>query len=141
MQTIAALFESDDQAASAMSAVKDAGIPAENIALVTNSASTEDAVLDGVGTGAQLGSLFGGVLGLLIGLTVEPYLAGAWILGSVIGALGGSAVAGAFGGVWGALGPHPAHEAHAQVTVKAPDERAEKVSAIMFNAGATRALA
>lgn len=158
MRTIAGLFDTYDHAGSAVRAVSDAGIPADDISLVAGHAGAEgeleNPVHDGIGTGAQLGMAAGGGLGFFAGLGtlaipgIGPVLAGGWLLGSAIGAIAGAGVGGAAGGLIGAMANAgiSEEEAHvhaegvrrggAVVTVRVADERADAIAAILRNAGA-----
>lgn len=142
MRTIAARFESDVEAASAMSAVKNAGISADDIDFVHHTISSNDTVLDGVGAGAQLGLLAGGLAAMLVGLGsiavpgIDPASVSDWVTATAVGTIVGTVLGAAIGGLIGALA-----SVGSLLTVRAPDERAEKVSAILFEAGAVRAAA
>ena len=157
MRTITALFDTYDHAASAVRAVKDAGITSEDISLVANNTAgdyTADDDLDaeeGAAAGAGVGAVAGGGAGLLAGLGtiaipgIGPVIAGGWLLATAVGALAGAAVGGAAGGLLGALANAgvPEEEAHLYaegvrrggtlVSVRADDDRADTVSAILRN--------
>jgi hypothetical protein len=156
MRTVTALFDSYDHAASAVRAVRDAGIPSADISLVANTtAGVADEAIDAeesAAAGAGVGAVAGGGAGLLAGLGtlaipgIGPVIAGGWLLATAIGALAGAAVGGAAGGLLGALANAgvPEESAHvyaegvrrggALVSVRAPDDRAETVAAILHNA-------
>jgi uncharacterized membrane protein len=111
MRTIAALFDTYDEAASAVRSLKDAGIPAEDISLVANNA--DGLVKDEVHThsetnaptGAGLGAATGAGVGLLAGLGalaipgIGPVVAAGWLLSTAVGA----ALGATSGGILGAL--------------------------------------
>jgi len=158
MRTITALFDTYDHAASAVRAVKDAGISSSDISLVANNTAgdyqAQDGDLDageGAAAGAGVGALAGGGAGLLAGLGtiaipgIGPVIAGGWLLATAVGALAGAAVGGAAGGLLGALANAgvPEEEAHIYaegvrrggtlVSVRADEERADTVAAILRN--------
>jgi hypothetical protein len=82
-------------------------------------------------------------LGTLAIPGIGPVIAGGWLLATAVGALAGAAVGGAAGGLLGALANAgvPEEEAHVYaegvrrggtlISVRAPDERAETVAAIL----------
>ena len=157
MRTITALFDTYDHAASAVRAVKDAGIPSDDISLIANKLGGDtdiDAPSDleageGAAAGAGVGAVAGGGAGLLAGLGtlaipgIGPVIAGGWLLATAVGALAGAAVGGAAGGLLGALANAGVPEAEAHVyaegvrrggtlvTVRADDNRADSISAIL----------
>jgi len=124
MRTVTALFDTYDHAASAVRAVKDAGIASADISLVANTTATAvDETADaekGAAAGAGVGAVAGGGAGLLAGLGtivipgIGPAIAAGWLLASAVGALAGAAVGGAAGGLLGALANAgvPEEEAH-----------------------------
>lgn len=154
MRTVTALFDTYDHAASAVRAVKDAGIPSADISLIANNiagdvAYDETPAEDGAAAGAGVGTVVGGGAGLLAGLGalaipgIGPVVAGGWLLAAAVGALAGAAVGGATGGLLGALANAgvPEEEAHVYaegvrrggtlVSVRADDTRVETVTAIL----------
>jgi hypothetical protein len=155
MRTITALFDTYDHAASAVRAVKDAGISSSDISLIANNASGEVDYQDGAGEGAAagagVGAVAGGGAGLLAGLGalaipgIGPVVAGGWLVATAVGALAGAAVGGATGGLLGALANAgvPEEEAHVYaegvrrggtlVSVRVEDSRADTVHAILRN--------
>jgi hypothetical protein len=157
MRTVTALFDTYDRAASAVRAVKDAGIASPDISLVANKIAGDIPddmvdVEDGAAAGAGVGAVAGGGAGLLAGLGtiaipgIGPVIAGGWLLATAVGALAGAAVGGAAGGLLGALANAgvPEGEAHIYaegirrggtlVSVRADDNRAQTVAAILRNA-------
>lgn len=155
MRTVTALFDTYDHAAAAVRAVKDAGIPSSDISLVANTtAGVADEAIDaeeGAAAGAGVGAVAGGGAGLLAGLGtivipgIGPVIAAGWLLATAVGALAGAAIGGAAGGLLGALAnagvPEDAAHVYAEgvrrggalVSVRAPDERAETIAAILQN--------
>ena len=115
-KTVSALYDNYDDAAAAVRALEDAGIPAADISLVSNnvdkhySAGAEkETAADIAADGAGAGSLVGGGAGLLAGLGliaipgVGPVVAAGWLAATAVGAAAG-AIAGAIGGgIVGAL--------------------------------------
>jgi hypothetical protein len=157
MRTITALFDTYDHAASAVRALKDAGISSADISIVANNVGGEIQSADdmdteeGAAAGAGVGAVAGGGAGLLAGLGaiaipgIGPVIAGGWLLATAVGALAGAAVGGAAGGLLGALANAgvPEEEAHVYaegirrggtlVSVRAEDSRADAVGAILRN--------
>jgi hypothetical protein len=149
------LFDNLDHAAAAVRSLRDAGIESADISIVANrlvrSAAGEEPAERSATTGAGVGAVAGGGAGLLAGLGtvpipgIGPVVAGGWLLATAVGALAGAAVGGAAGGLLGALANAgvPEEEAHVYaegvrrggtlVSVRAPDERAETVAAILRN--------
>lgn len=114
MRTISGLFDTRDQAHSAVRSLKDAGVRSEDISIVASNADGSydtdgDDAAEGAGTGAGIGAAVGGAGGLLTGLGllaipgVGPVVAGGWLLSTVVGAAAGAVVGGATGGLIGAL--------------------------------------
>jgi len=156
MRTITALFDTYDHAASAVRAIRDAGIPSADISMIANNVAGElDADVDageGAAAGAGVGAVAGGGAGLLAGLGavaipgIGPVIAGGWLLATAVGALAGAAVGGAAGGLLGALANAgvPEEEAHVYaegvrrggtlVSVRADDSRADSIAAILSHA-------
>jgi hypothetical protein len=125
-KTVAALFDSYDEAAMAVAALEDAGLPPADISLISNniekhydtkhSESREKATDGGresltstAATGAGIGSLLGGSAGLLagLGIVVLPGIgsvaAAGWLATMAVGAATGAAAGGVAGGLVGAL--------------------------------------
>ena len=156
MRTITALFDTYDHAASAVRAIRDAGIPSADISMIANNVAGElDADVDageGAAAGAGVGAVAGGGAGLLAGLGavaipgIGPVIAGGWLLATAVGALAGAAVGGTAGGLLGALANAgvPEEEAHVYaegvrrggtlVSVRADDTRADSIAAILSHA-------
>ena len=156
MRTITALFDSYDHAASAVRAVRDAGISSADVSIIANQAATGPApdagAEEGAATGAGIGVVAGGGAGLAAGLGalaipgIGPVVAGGWLLATAVGALAGAAVGGAAGGLLGALANAgvPEEEAHVYaegvrrggtlVSVRADDSRADSIAAILQHA-------
>ncbi|MFY8106792.1 MAG: general stress protein [Elstera sp.] len=111
MKTVTGLFDTYADAQSAVTALEEAGIPTDDISLVSNRADgeTEDGTVTGAQAGAGLGALVGGVGGLLTGLGlmaipgVGPVVAAGWLAATATGAVAGAMAGGAAGGLIGAL--------------------------------------
>ena len=111
MRILSALFDSYDEAASAVRSLKDAGIPADDISLVANNAKglikeethTHSETIAPIGAG--LGAATGAGVGLLAGLGalavpgIGPVVAAGWLLSTAVGA----ALGATSGGILGAL--------------------------------------
>ncbi|EPE96260.1 general stress protein [Rhizobium grahamii] len=115
MRTITGLYDSYDDARAAVKALEDAGIPSDDISIVTNKANGVDVegqgshAAEGAGTGAGVGALAGGAGGLLTGLGlmaipgVGPVVAAGWLVATAAGAAAGAVAGGAVGGIVGAM--------------------------------------
>jgi hypothetical protein len=154
MRTITGLFDTHDQAAAAVRALRDTGVRSEDISLVANNADgyvieEDNEAAEGAGAGAGIGAILGGAGGLLAGLGtlaipgVGPVVAGGWLLSTAIGALAGAAVGGAAGGLIGALTEAGISEPEAHVyaesvrrggtlvTARVEDAKADAADAIL----------
>jgi hypothetical protein len=156
--TVTGLFDTRDDAASAVVAIKAAGISSEEISIVTNKMdgqseerSAGDRTVDnnmaesGVGDGAAIGGILGGGAGLLAGLGlltipgIGPVLGVGWLLTTAIG----TAVGASGGGIVGALVGAGVDNDDAQiyvdrirtggtlVSVRVPDKSVPAIEAIM----------
>ena len=114
-QTVTALYDTYNSAASAVNALEAAGIPHSDISIVSNNADnrydkdhTTNAAED-AGKGAGVGAALGGIGGLLTGLGlmaipgVGPVVAAGWLVATAAGAATGAVVGGAAGGLVGSL--------------------------------------
>ena len=99
MPTVTGLFDTYAHAASAVHALKDAGIKSTDISFIANSPTDierTDAVGEGATTGAELGAVLGGAGGLLAGLGLlaipglGPVIASGWLFATAIGAVAGA---------------------------------------------------
>ena len=96
MSIVTGLFDTYGEATSAVRALKDAGLPSDDISIVANNTSGEihdhEDEGGGAATGAGLGVATGGGIGLLAGLGalaipgIGPVVAGGWLLTTVVGA-------------------------------------------------------
>src|SRR6478752_3076434 len=125
MRTVTGLFDDYTDASSAVSALEAAGVPSDDISIVSNNANDRHSVnqsgaATGAESGAGVGAVLGGAGGLLAGLGimaipgVGPVVAAGWLAATAVGAVGGAVVGGAAGGIVGALTDSgvPEHDAH-----------------------------
>lgn len=115
MQTVTGLFDSYDDARSAVKALEDAGVSSDEISIVYYKDGKEEVegqgnnAAEGAGTGAGIGAVAGGAGGLLTGLGmmaipgVGPVVAAGWLAATAAGAVAGAVVGGAAGGIVGAM--------------------------------------
>jgi hypothetical protein len=114
MKTVTGLFDSYGDAEAAVSNLQAAGIPSNDISIVSNNGdgrykTDESNAAEGAGTGAGIGAGIGGAGGLLAGLGllaipgVGPVVAAGWLAATAAGAAAGAVVGGATGGIIGAL--------------------------------------
>ncbi|MDP9839931.1 hypothetical protein J2T09_004711 [Neorhizobium huautlense] len=115
MRTISGLYDSYDDARSAVKALEDAGVPSDHISIISNKDGKEDIegqgnnAAEGAGTGAGVGAVAGGAGGLLTGLGmmaipgVGPVVAAGWLAATAVGAVAGAVAGGAVGGIVGAM--------------------------------------
>jgi hypothetical protein len=158
LKTVTAMFDRYSDAADAVRRLEAAGIPHNEISIVSNDASHRDANAattapaktgddtgTGTGTGASLGTVLGGGAGLLAGLGMlaipglGPVVAAGWLASTLVGAGAGAAA----GGILGALTGAGIDEAHAHsyaegirrggtlVTVRADETRLATVTGIL----------
>ncbi|QCI68494.1 hypothetical protein [Phreatobacter stygius] len=115
--TVSAIYDTYGDATAAVERVKAAGVPANDISLVSNDAGADRAgyadyrypgtseAADGAGTGAGLGVMAGAAGGLLAGLGIiaipglGPVVAAGWLASTLVGAT----AVGVAGGIVGAL--------------------------------------
>ena len=160
MRTITGLFDTYDEASSAVRSLKDAGISGDDISIVANNSDGShgrhdgaDNVAQDAGAGAGIGAAVGGAGGLLTGLGllaipgVGPVVAGGWLLATAVGAVAGAAVGGATGGIVGAMTEAGVDEQDAHVyaegvrrggtlvTARVDDARLDAAQAILNDAG------
>ncbi|MBX4862471.1 hypothetical protein G9X64_22255 [Rhizobium sophorae] len=152
MKTVTGLFDDYSDARSAVSKLEAAGIPSNDISIVSNNAGRIDRdndVAEDAATGAGIGAAVGGAGGLLTGLGlmaipgVGPVVAAGWLAATAAGAVAGAVAGGAAGGLIGALTDSgvPEDDAHlyaegvrrggSLVTAKVDDARASEAQAIL----------
>lgn len=153
--TITGLYDSYDDAKAAVKALEDAGVPSDDISIVTNKANGVDVegqgnrAGEGAGAGAGIGALAGGAGGLLTGLGllaipgVGPVVAAGWLAATAAGAAAGAVAGGAVGGIVGAMVESgvPEEDAHLYaegvrrggtlVTARVEDEHRASADAIL----------
>lgn len=162
MVYINGLFDNHDEAADAVGALEEAGIPAENISVISNNSDgryatevlkEDQSTVAGAQTGAGLGAVAGGGAGLLAGLGllsipgIGPVAAGGWLTATLVGLVGGAAAGGVAGGIVGTLVETGLSEDEAQayseairrgstlVAVRCDETEQEKVEAILEDWG------
>jgi hypothetical protein len=152
MRTVTGLFDDYSDARSAVSKLEAAGIPSDDISIVSNKGGHVDNGSDageGAATGAGIGAAVGGAGGLLTGLGlvaipgVGPVVAAGWLAAMAAGAVAGAVAGGAAGGLIGALTDSGVSEDDAHlyaegvrrggtlVTAKVDDARASEAQAIL----------
>jgi hypothetical protein len=127
MKTVTGLFDTYDDAKSAVGQLESAGVASKDISIVSNNGDGRDVeqqgsnAAEGASAGAGVGALAGGAGGLLAGLGmlaipgVGPVVAAGWLVTTLAGAAAGAVVGGAAGGVVGALIKSGVPEEDAQV--------------------------
>jgi hypothetical protein len=154
-QTVTALYDTYDDAVSAVNALEASGIPHSDISIVSNNVDNRydkdrpTKAAEDAGKGAGIGAAVGGIGGLLTGLGlmaipgVGPVVAGGWLVATAAGAAAGAAVGGAAGGLVGSLTKAgvPERDAHfyaegvrrggTLVTARVEDSRASAARAIL----------
>ncbi|MBY3279774.1 general stress protein [Rhizobium laguerreae] len=152
MRTVTGLFDDYSDACSAVTKLEAAGIPSNDISIVSNKAGRvhrDSDVGQDAATGAGIGAAVGGAGGLLTGLGlmaipgVGPVVAAGWLAMTAAGAVAGAVTGGAVGGLIGALTDSgvPEDDAHlyaegvrrggSLVTAKVDDARASEAQAIL----------
>jgi hypothetical protein len=155
MRTLTELYDNYDDARATVKALEDAGVPSDDISIVTNRGGGIDVegqgshAADGAGTGAGLGAIAGGAGGLLTGLGmmaipgVGPVVAAGWLAATAAGAVAGAVAGGAVGGIVGAMVKEgvPEEDAHfyaegirrggSMVTARVQDDRVPETQRIL----------
>ncbi len=112
MRTVTGLFDDYADARSAVNELESAGVPSDNISIISNNGRDQDntsGAAEGAATGAGIGAAVGGTGGLLAGLGllaipgVGPVVAAGWLVATAAGAAAGALAGGAAGGLIGAL--------------------------------------
>jgi len=151
-KTVSALYDTYNEASSAVSALEVAGVPHSDISIVANNSENwhkQSNAGTGAEAGAGAGAAVGGVGGLLTGLGimaipgVGPVVAAGWLVATAVGAVAGAAVGGAAGGLVGSLTGSGVPERDANVyaegvrrggtlvTARVDDARANEAQAIL----------
>ncbi len=153
--TVSAMFDRYSDAKAAINRLEAAGIPHDNISIVSNDAEhrqhhgSDDATGTGAGTGASLGTLIGGGAGLLAGLGLlaipglGPVVAAGWLASTALGAGVGAATGGLVGALTGAGVDEADAHVYAEgvrrggtlVTVRAEDSMAAQAADILDDHG------
>ena len=118
MRMISRTYDSYDEAVRVVNALESAGVPHEDVSLVsgdknrtvatTVAGDTADKAATGAGTGATVGTVLGGGAGLLAGIGslaipgVGPIVAAGWLVAALTGAGVGAAAGGLAGSLTGA---------------------------------------
>ena len=118
MRMITHSYDSYDEAVKAVTALEAAGVPHDDISIVsgdkdrvvstTTPGDTVDNTATGAGTGASIGTVLGGGAGLLAGIGalaipgVGPIVAAGWLIAAITGAGVGAAAGGLVGSLTGA---------------------------------------
>ncbi|WP_246711551.1 general stress protein [Rhizobium leguminosarum] len=152
MRTVTGLFDDYSDARSAVTKLEAAGIPSNDISIVSNKADPvhrDSDVAEDAAIGAGIGAAVGGAGGLLTGLGlmaipgVGPVVATGWLAVTAAGAVAGAVTGGAVGGLVGALTDSGVSEDDAHlyaegvrrggslVTAKVDDARASEAQAIL----------
>ena len=150
MKTVTGLFDSYRDADLAVRDLEDAGVPSDDISIISHSEEATSAAAEGAGAGAGIGAIAGGTGGLapvsgkLAIPGVGPVVAAGWLIATAAGAAAGAAIGGAAGGIVGALIPAGVPEGDANiyaeglrrggalVTVRTDDSKAPDVEAILM---------
>jgi len=154
-RTITAMFGKYSDAKEAITRLEAAGIPHDQISIVSNDEShkkyhgtgTDDRT--GTGTGASLGTLLGGGTGLLAGLGLlaipglGPVVAAGWLASTLVGAGVGAAAGGLVGSLTDAGIDEADAHAYAEgvrrggtlVTVRADEQMSKRVADILDDHG------
>jgi hypothetical protein len=130
-RTLTRLYDGYDDAARAVTDLEAAGLPHQDISLISNSTLDRDRELEAprtaeepasdAGTGAAIGSALGGAAGLLAGLGlltipgIGPVVAAGWFAATAAGVVAGAAAGAAAGGIVGSLTEAGVPEHHAHV--------------------------
>jgi uncharacterized protein (TIGR02271 family) len=155
MRLITHSYDTYDHAVRALHALEAAGVPHDDISLVsgdkersvatTVDGDTADHTGTGAGTGATLGTVLGGGAGLLAGIGslaipgVGPIVAAGWLIATLTGAGVGAAAGGLLGSLTGAGVDEADAKAYADhverggtlLTVRASDDQATQVEYIL----------
>jgi hypothetical protein len=112
-QTITRLFDTHEDAASAVRDLEAAGVRHDSISLISNNTDgrhrADNDAGEGAAKGAATGGVIGGGAGLLAGLGMlaipglGPVVAAGWLASTAVGAAVGAVAGGATGGLLGAL--------------------------------------
>ncbi|WP_207210262.1 general stress protein [Lichenibacterium ramalinae] len=151
-RTATALYHSYASAADAVGKLEAAGIPHDNISIVSNDEANTGQYSDhpGTGAGASFGTVLGGGAGLLAGLGMlaipglGPVVAAGWLASTLVGAGVGAAAGGLVGALTDAGIDHGDADAYAEgvrrggtlVTVRADEAQIDRATQILDVDGA-----
>ena len=151
-RTATALYHNYTSAADAVGKLEAAGIPHDNISIVSNDADNNGKYNDhpGTGAGATFGTVVGGGAGLLAGLGLlaipglGPVVAAGWLASTLVGAGVGAAAGGLVGALTDAGIEHGDADAYAEgvrrggtlVTVRADETQLARATQILDVDGA-----
>ena len=151
-RTVTALYHTYASAADAVGKLEAAGIPHDNISIVSNDAANTGTYNDhpGTGAGATFGTVVGGGAGLLAGLGMlaipglGPVVAAGWLAATLVGAGVGAAAGGLVGALTDAGIEHGDADAYAEgvrrggtlVTVRADESQLTRATQILDVDGA-----
>ena len=137
---IVRLYDHHDDAANAVRALQEAGVPERDISILCRSDRVH-----GAATGAEIGAAVGGLAGLLTGLGlipipgIGPVVAAGWLAATAVGAAAGGWAGGALGVL--ATAGISGEEAHAiaeglrrggtMVTARVPEAEKDRYAAIL----------
>ena len=164
MRMIAHSYDTYDHAERVVHALEAAGVPHDDISLVSgdqnrsgaaSGTAGDSATATGTGTGATIGTVLGGGAGLLAGLGslaipgVGPIVAAGWLIATLTGAGVGAAAGGLLGSLTGAGVDETEAQGYAEhvgrggtlVTVRASEEDAAQVEYILEHGEAQAATA
>jgi hypothetical protein len=144
METVTGFFNSNTDATAAVEALKDAGIPWDDVSLISPTGEEIDAdnsTAEGIGVG-----------GILVGLAafaipgIGPVVGAGWLASAIAGAAAGSVAGGAIGALTGAGVDERDAQVYAEtikrggsvVTVRAEGNQADLASSILMQAGAVK---
>lgn len=167
MRMITHSYDTYDHAVRVVHALEAAGVPHDDISLmsgdkdrtvatgIAGDTAADTAAATGTGTGATIGTVLGGGAGLLAGLGslaipgVGPVVAAGWLIATLTGAGVGAAAGGLLGSLTGAGVDEADAKGYAEhvgrggtlVTVRASDEMAAQVEYVLEHGEAQAAMA
>lgn len=145
MKTVTGLFDTYDEARTAVEALADAGVPSDDISILVNAAPADNHTTAGAGVGAAVG----GAAGLLAGLGsfavpgIGPVVGAGWLATTLAGAGAG----GLAGGILGAFTSAGVEDRHSHVyaesirrggtfvIARVEDEKVDAAAGIMSTSG------
>jgi hypothetical protein len=145
MRTVTGLFDTHDRAKDAVAALEDAGIPSEEISLISPDRDESDNTAAGAGMGAAVG----GAGGLLAGLGafaipgIGPVVGAGWLVATLVGAAAGGVAGGLLGMLTDAGVSEPDAHVYAEgvrrggslVSARVDDGKVDAAAAILAQSG------